>query len=284
MEWRGVKGTAIIGVPFKRIWRLRTARERWTEPSTPTYQGRRHGFLSGGGGSNRRQGGKPTPKYPKNRKKTPDFGHFILESGGSTRPVFKSAGVRTPPPPVGDAPATYTHSPVEMTAQRGATTGTGSRTLEEEGRGLSAAEHRMAHLASLLLRAEDVETNQGPRFPCGCAAKESATPLCSAARTVSGTTPDVSASRQPTSAASPGSGEPGPAAPAQRRPPRRPRGPEAANPADPTRTPTDTDTTATAANGEERRDPDGGNGTTGAARRPAPPQVVTTGRLQARSA
>ena len=32
-------------------------------------------------GSNRRQGGQPTPKYPKNRK-TPDFGHFILESGG----------------------------------------------------------------------------------------------------------------------------------------------------------------------------------------------------------
>ena len=44
--------------------------------------------------------------------KTPDFGHFILESGGqgSTDQVFKSAGVRTPPPsptPVGDAPGTY---------------------------------------------------------------------------------------------------------------------------------------------------------------------------------
>ena len=62
-----------------------------------------------GGGSNRRQGGQPTPKYPKNLKKTPDCGHFILESGGSTRPVFKSAGVtvrtpRPPPPLVGDAP------------------------------------------------------------------------------------------------------------------------------------------------------------------------------------
>ena len=44
-----------------------------------------------------------------------------------------------------------------------------------------------------------------------------------------------------------------------------PRGPEAADPAGPTRTPTDTYTTATAANGEERRDPDGGSGTTGAA-------------------
>ena len=44
-----------------------------------------------------------------------------------------------------------------------------------------------------------------------------------------------------------------------------PRGPEAADPACPTRTPTNTDTTATTANGEERRDPDGGNGTTGAA-------------------
>ena len=52
-----------------------------------------------GGGSNLRQDGQPTPKYPKNRKKTPDFGHFILESGGLTTPVFKSAGVRTPPPP-----------------------------------------------------------------------------------------------------------------------------------------------------------------------------------------
>ena len=32
-------------------------------------------------------------------EKTPDFGHFILEFGGSTHPVFKSAGVRTPDPP-----------------------------------------------------------------------------------------------------------------------------------------------------------------------------------------
>ena len=32
-------------------------------------------------------------------EKTPDFGHFILESGGSNDPIFKSAGVRTPRPP-----------------------------------------------------------------------------------------------------------------------------------------------------------------------------------------
>ena len=57
-----------------------------------------------GGGSNRRQGGQPTPKYPKNRKKTPDFGHFILKSGGSTHPVFKSAVVRTPPTPPSATP------------------------------------------------------------------------------------------------------------------------------------------------------------------------------------
>ena len=49
------------------------------------------------GGSNRRQGDQPTPKYPKNQK-TPDFGHFNLESGGSNHTVFKSAGVRTLPP------------------------------------------------------------------------------------------------------------------------------------------------------------------------------------------
>ena len=48
-------------------------------------------------GSNRRQGGQPTPKYPKNRK-IPDFGYFILESGGSNDPIFKGAEVSPPPP------------------------------------------------------------------------------------------------------------------------------------------------------------------------------------------
>ena len=70
-------------------------------------QRRRHGFLSGG--SNRQQDGQPTPKYHKNRKKTPDFGHFILESGGVDHPGFqKCVGLDPPPPPtpppVGDAP------------------------------------------------------------------------------------------------------------------------------------------------------------------------------------
>ena len=213
-----MKGTAIIGVPFKRRWRLRTARERWTEPSTPTY----------------------------------------------------------------------THSPVETTVQRGATTGTGSRTLEEEGRGLSAAGRRMAHIASLLLRAGDVETNQGPRFPCGCAAKESATPLCSAARTGSGTTPDVSASRQPTSAASPGSGEPGPAAACPATPPAtppaapRPRTPPAPPGHLPTPTPQPQPPTA-------RRDATPTATATGLReRRPAPPRSrgdrTTAGEKQATAA
>ena len=52
-----------------------------------------------GGGVESWQGGLPTPRYPKNQKKTLDFGHFILESGGSSQPVFKSAGVMTPDPP-----------------------------------------------------------------------------------------------------------------------------------------------------------------------------------------
>ena len=63
-------------------------------------QGRRHGFLSVGG-SNRRQGGQPTPKYPKNWKKTPDFGYFILESGGGggDHPGFQNCGGQDPPTP-----------------------------------------------------------------------------------------------------------------------------------------------------------------------------------------
>ena len=68
-------------------------------------QGRRHGFLSGG--SNRRQGGQPTPKYPKNRTK-----HWILATsfsnlGGRPTRFSKVQGSGSPPPPdssVGDAP------------------------------------------------------------------------------------------------------------------------------------------------------------------------------------
>ena len=55
--------------------------------------------------------GQPTPKYPKNRKKNTGFWPLhsqIWRGVESTDPVFKSAGVRTPPPtprpPVGDAP------------------------------------------------------------------------------------------------------------------------------------------------------------------------------------
>ena len=70
----------------------------WHVPGRVEYfkwQGRRHGFLSGGGGvSNCRQGCQSTPKYPKNRK---NIGFWPPHSRiwGSTRPVFKSAGVRT---------------------------------------------------------------------------------------------------------------------------------------------------------------------------------------------
>ena len=66
---------------------------------TNSSQGRRHGFLSGG--SNRRQGGQPTPKYPKNRKNT---GFWPLHSriwGG--RPArfskVRGSGPPRPPPP-----------------------------------------------------------------------------------------------------------------------------------------------------------------------------------------
>ena len=43
-------------------------------------QGRRHGFLSGG--SNRRQDGQPTPKYPKNRKKQQILATSFSNLGG----------------------------------------------------------------------------------------------------------------------------------------------------------------------------------------------------------
>ena len=62
-------------------------------------QGRRHRFLSGG--SNRRQGGQATPKYPKNRKNA-GFWPLVLESGGGIDlPGFQKFGGQDP---VGDAP------------------------------------------------------------------------------------------------------------------------------------------------------------------------------------
>ena len=53
-----------------------------SSPGTVTWhQGRCADFLVGGG-TNRRQVANLSPKYPKNRKKTPDSGGFILETGG----------------------------------------------------------------------------------------------------------------------------------------------------------------------------------------------------------
>ena len=67
-------------------------------------QGRRHGFLSERAG---RIVGR-VPNLPQNTLKIgKNTGFWPLHSRiwGSTTPVFKSAGVRTPPPtPVGDAP------------------------------------------------------------------------------------------------------------------------------------------------------------------------------------
>ena len=75
--------------------------------------GRRHGFLS--------RGVESSANLPQNTLKigkTPDFGHFILESGGSNRPVFKS-GSGPPDAPVGDAPAA-TPGPVRSAHMGGA--------------------------------------------------------------------------------------------------------------------------------------------------------------------
>ena len=58
-------------------------------------QGRRHRFLSEG--SNRRQGGQATPKYPKNRK-TSDFGHSFSNLGGRPHRFSKVRGSRPPRP------------------------------------------------------------------------------------------------------------------------------------------------------------------------------------------
>ena len=65
-------------------------------------QGRRHGFLSRG--SNRRQGGQPTPKYPKNRKKHRILATSFTNLGGRTARFPKVRGSGPPDPPVGDAP------------------------------------------------------------------------------------------------------------------------------------------------------------------------------------
>ena len=67
-------------------------------PSEGGIRGVATDFLVGGGG---RIVGRVTylPQNTPKIRKTLEFGHFILESGGSTQPVFKSAGVRTPDPP-----------------------------------------------------------------------------------------------------------------------------------------------------------------------------------------
>ena len=69
----------------------------WVGCWVDTRAGRRHGFLSGGGGSNRRQGGQPTPKYPKNRKNAGFWPLHSRISGG--RPARFSKVRRSGPPP-----------------------------------------------------------------------------------------------------------------------------------------------------------------------------------------
>ena len=65
-----------------------------------SWQGRRHGFLSGwGGGSNRRQGGQPTPKYLKNRKKHRVLATSFSNLGGRTTQFSKVRGSGPPRPP-----------------------------------------------------------------------------------------------------------------------------------------------------------------------------------------
>ena len=91
-----------------RIWGGGGHQGQMLMPLMPCEQGRRHGFLSGGVESS--AGWPIYPKIPEKSEKTPDFSHFILESGGSKPPVFKSARVAgqdlpPPDPPVGDAPA-----------------------------------------------------------------------------------------------------------------------------------------------------------------------------------
>ena len=60
-------------------------------------QGRRHGFLSRG--SNRRQGGQPTPKYPKNRKKHRILAASFSNLGGRNPRFSKVRGSGPPDPP-----------------------------------------------------------------------------------------------------------------------------------------------------------------------------------------
>ena len=201
--------------------------------------------------------------------KTPDFGHFILESGGgSTRPVFKSAGVRTPPPPTLPSATPLRPTPTARW-----------RRLPREGRQLEPeAGHWRGRAAGFRLRGAGWPIS--PRYCHGPETWRRTRDLASPAgvrqrsRPHLCTVPHVPALAPRQMCRPQGS---------RHQPPRQgagnlglprlpsdapcdaPRGPEAADPADPTRTSTDTDTTATAANGEERRDPDGGNGTTGAA-------------------
>ena len=62
-------------------------------------QGRRHGFLSVG--SNRQQGGQPTPKYPKNRKKHRTLATSFSNLGGTLTRFSKvrESGPLPPDPP-----------------------------------------------------------------------------------------------------------------------------------------------------------------------------------------
>ena len=68
----------------------------WGLAAHPCVQGRRHGFLSGG--SNRRQGGQPTPKYPKNRKKHRILATSFSNLGGRTTRFSKVRGHDPPTP------------------------------------------------------------------------------------------------------------------------------------------------------------------------------------------
>ena len=59
-------------------------------------QGRHHGFLSGGGGTNRRQGGQSTPKYHKNRKRHRIWATSFSSLGLRHRPNFSLRGTFSP--------------------------------------------------------------------------------------------------------------------------------------------------------------------------------------------
>ena len=72
----------------------------WTVgPHTSCIQGRRHGFLSGGGGgTNRRQCGQPTPKYPNNRERHRIWVASFSNLEGRPLLTFHCEG-RVPPAP-----------------------------------------------------------------------------------------------------------------------------------------------------------------------------------------